>query len=119
MRYEVRHYETAHVGLGYDVLACFERDGLVKSMAYVPNCYPAHIVVEAINDKMVIAYMVDSNGDMHSLTLVHVLEIEDKYTVLRKLQQQLKEDFERFSWYDFSLVCNMGDMVAFIEDIVR
>ena len=118
MRYEVKHYETAHIGLKYDALICFEHDGLIKSMAYVPTCYPAHIVVESINNKLAMAYIVDSNSDMHALTLVHVLEITDKHTVLRRLLEQIHKEYNECALDSFELACDLGDMVSFINDII-
>lgn len=117
MKYEVRHYTTACAGVTYDALISFERDGLIKSMAYVPTCYPAHIVVEALDDsKIAMAYMVDSNGDMCSLTLVHILEIVDKYTVLRRLAEQMCEDLGyHHSW---QLECDLEDMIEFINIVI-
>lgn len=118
MRYEVRHYETNHAGLEYDALICFEHNGLIKSMAYVPRCYPAHIVVESINDKLVMAYMIDSNGDIQALILMHALEISDKYDVLRELAGQMEYEYETCPLDNFGLACDLGDMVSFVRDII-
>ena len=117
MKYEVKHYTTTHAGVTYDALISFEREGLIKSMAYVPNCYSAHIVVEALDDsKIAMAYMVDSNGDMRSLTLVHVCEIVDKHTVLRRLAEQICEDAAyHHSW---QLGCDFEDMLDFINIVI-
>lgn len=118
MKYEVRHYETAREGVTYDALISFERDGLVKSMAYVPNCYHAHIVVEAMCDnKMAMAYMVDSEGRMCSVTLVHVCEIVDKHTVLHRLAEQICEDSAYI--HSWQLECDLDDMLEFVNIIMN
>lgn len=117
MRYEIKHYITDCAEFAYDTLVCFERDGLVKSMAYVPNGYGAHIVVEAMcNGKMAMAYMVDSTGHMYSVTLVHVCEIVDKHTVLRRLAEQICEDSAY--WHSWQLTCEFDDMINFINAII-
>lgn len=118
MRYEVRHYTTEHTGFTYDALICFERDGLVKSMAYMANCYPAHIVVEATCDnKIAMAYMVDSQGRTCSFTLVHICEVVDKYTVLRRLAEQICEDSRYI--HSWQLECDLEDMLEFVNVIMN
>lgn len=115
MRYEVRHCKTARVSLDHDILICFEH-GLTKSMAYVPVCGLAHVVVESINDKLAIAYMIDSKGDMHALTIVHVFDITGKHGVLRKLLGQIQKECDACD--NFELVCELTEMELFINGII-
>lgn len=115
MRYEIRHGETARTDY-YDMLVCYEYDGLIKSIAYVPYT-PAHVVIESVNDKLAMAFVVDSNGGIQALTLVHVSEITKKYGVFHRLLETVQKECETCG-DNFELACELIDMELFIRGII-